>query len=55
MLGTDFPFPEFLKVGDADIVQVDTRARHLGRRLGVTLGLQADIGAFIDKLLPFVE
>lgn len=55
MLGTDFPFPGFLTVGDADVVQVDTRARHLGRRVGVVQGLQADVGAFIEKLLPVVE
>lgn len=55
MLGSDFPFPAFLTVGDADIVQVDTRARHLGRRVNVVTGVQADVGAFLAKLLPAVD
>lgn len=55
LLGTDFPYPNFLSVGSAKFVQVDTAARHLGRRLPLELGVQSDIGAFIDLLEPMVQ
>lgn len=55
LLGTDFPYPDFLSVGDARFVQVDTVARHLGRRVPVEVGLQSDVGSFLDAIIPLVR
>ncbi|NQX89295.1 MAG: hypothetical protein HRT77_11585, partial [Halioglobus sp.] len=41
MLGTDFPYTEFLPEG-RPIIQVDTRVDHIGRRAPVTQGLIGD-------------
>ncbi|MEE2663437.1 MAG: thiamine pyrophosphate-dependent enzyme [Myxococcota bacterium] len=38
MLGTDFPYDEFIPDG-IEIIQVDERVDHIGRRAPVTLGL----------------
>jgi pyruvate dehydrogenase (quinone) len=54
LLGTDFPYPDFLQVGDAKFVQVDTRADRLGRRVPVEVGVCADVAAFCKKLEPLV-
>ena len=51
MLGTDFPYKQFLPDG-ARIVQVDIRPENLGRRARLELGLVGDIGATIEALLP---
>lgn len=55
MLGTDFPYDEFLPDG-RPIIQVDNRLHHIGRRAPVTLGIAADVGetvrALLDKLEP---
>jgi pyruvate dehydrogenase (quinone) len=50
MIGTDFPFPEFLIAGSAAIVQVDTRAGHLGRRVSLARAVLADAGLFASAL-----
>lgn len=55
LLGTDFPYPDFLSVGSARFLQVDVEAGHLGRRVPVELGLQSDVGAFVDAVLPRLE
>jgi len=44
MLGTDFPYKQFLPV-DAKIAQVDIRPENLGRRCKLDLGLVGDVGA----------
>jgi thiamine pyrophosphate-dependent acetolactate synthase large subunit-like protein len=54
MLGTDFPYDEFLPGGRA-IIQVDREVDHIGRRAPVTLGLVGDVGATLDALLPQVK
>ena len=54
MLGTDFPFPDFLTSGEARIVQVDRRAGHLGRRVPLARGVLADVGSFVRQLTPRV-
>lgn len=54
LLGTDFPYPRFLSVGEAQFVQVDTVARHLGRRVPVRIGLNSDVGAFLEAVMPHV-
>ncbi len=51
LLGTDFPFPEFLPPGDVKKVQVDKDPKHVGRRTAVDLGIVADVKATLDALL----
>ena len=51
MLGTDFPYSEFLPA-KAKIIQLDSRAEHLGRRTPLTLGLCGHVGETLDALLP---
>ena len=50
MLGTDFPYRPFLP-DQAQVIQVDLRGEHLGRRIPLELGLvdlcEARIGAFV--------
>jgi pyruvate dehydrogenase (quinone) len=55
LLGTDFPFPEFLPGDDVKKVQIDRNAKHIGRRTAVDLGLVGDIKATIAALLPHVN
>jgi pyruvate dehydrogenase (quinone) len=54
MLGTDFPYSEFLPDG-RPIIQVDHKVDHIGRRAPVTLGLVGDAGATVRGLLPLIE
>jgi len=42
MLGTDFPYPQFIP-DDADVVQVDVRGAHLGRRAPLKVGLRGTV------------
>jgi pyruvate dehydrogenase (quinone) len=51
MLGTDFPYKQFLPTG-AKIAQVDIRPENLGRRCKLDLGLVGDVGSTIEALLP---
>lgn len=51
MLGTDFPYKQFLPSG-ITIAQVDIRASQLGRRCKLDLGIVGDVGATIEALLP---
>lgn len=51
MLGTDFPYKQFLPSG-ITIAQVDIRASQLGRRCKLDLGIVGDVGATIAALLP---
>ena len=55
MLGTDFPFTEFLPGRDVKKVQIDKNPTHIGRRATVDLGLVGDIKATIGALLPRVR
>jgi pyruvate dehydrogenase (quinone) len=54
MLGTDFPYSEFLPDG-RPIIQVDNRVDHIGRRAPVSLGLVGDAGETVRALLPLIE
>lgn len=54
MLGTDFPYVEFLPE-DSTIVQIDTDAARIGRRAKVDLGLAGDIKDTIGVLLPKLQ
>jgi pyruvate dehydrogenase (quinone) len=55
LLGTDFPFSEFLPGDDVKKVQIDKNAKHIGRRTGVDLALVGDIRTTIAALLPKVS
>ncbi|HEY6331828.1 MAG TPA: thiamine pyrophosphate-dependent enzyme [Blastocatellia bacterium] len=55
LLGTDFPFSEFLPGHTVKKVQIDINAKHLGRRTAVDLALVADVKAAVNALLPLVS
>jgi pyruvate dehydrogenase (quinone) len=55
MLGTDFPFSEFLPGGNVKKVQIDTNPKHIGRRTPVDLGLVGDIKATVTAVLGRVR
>jgi pyruvate dehydrogenase (quinone) len=55
LLGTDFPFSEFLPTKDVKKVQIDRNAKHIGRRTAVDLALVGDVKATIAALLPKVR
>src|SRR5271155_1373530 len=54
LLGTDFPFSEFLPGNRVKKVQIDKNAKHIGRRTAVDLGLVGDIKATVSVLLKSV-
>jgi pyruvate dehydrogenase (quinone) len=54
LLGTDFPFSEFLPNGNVKKVQIDVNPKHLGRRTALDLGLIGDVQATLAALLPKV-
>ncbi|WP_428032609.1 ubiquinone-dependent pyruvate dehydrogenase [Ancylobacter sp.] len=53
MLGTDFPYKQFLPTG-IKIAQVDIRAAQLGRRCKLDLGIVGDVRATLAALLPLL-
>jgi pyruvate dehydrogenase (quinone) len=55
LLGTDFPFSEFLPGDSVKKVQIDKNAKHIGRRTPVDLGLVGDIKATVTALLKSVR
>lgn len=54
LLGTDFPWREFLK-SKARVAQILTHGERLGRRTGVEMGLVGDVKATLKELLPRVS
>ena len=54
LLGTDFPFAEFLPQDGVRKVQVDRDPNRLGRRTPVDMALVGDVQATISSLLPKV-
>lgn len=52
LLGTDFPYTDFLPSGN--VAQVDIEAAHIGRRTTVRHPVVGDVGAVIDNILPHV-
>ncbi len=54
MWGTDFPYRDFLP-RKARVIQVDTNAAALGRRVPLTLGIHADTGTVARALLAMVN
>jgi pyruvate dehydrogenase (quinone) len=55
LLGTDFPFSEFLPGDSVKKVQIDRKPKHLGRRTPVDLALVGDIKVTLESLLPKVS
>ncbi len=55
LLGTDFPFSEFLPGHSVKKVQIDKNPKHIGRRTQVDLGLVGDIKATVAALLGSVR
>jgi pyruvate dehydrogenase (quinone) len=55
LLGTDFPFSEFLPGDKVKKVQVDKSPKHIGRRTSVDLGLVGDVKSTLEALLPKVN
>jgi pyruvate dehydrogenase (quinone) len=55
MLGTDFPFSEFLPGDDVKKVQIDRNAKHIGRRTPVDLALVGDVKSTLAALLAMVS
>jgi pyruvate dehydrogenase (quinone) len=54
LLGTDFPFSEFLPGHSVKKVQIDKNPKHIGRRTAVDLGLVGDIKPTVTALLKSV-
>jgi len=55
LLGTDFPFSEFLPGAKVKKVQIDKNPKHIGRRTAVDLGLVGDIKATLTAVLGSVK
>jgi pyruvate dehydrogenase (quinone) len=55
LLGTDFPFSEFLPGEGVKKVQIDKNPKHIGRRTPVDLGLVGDIKTTVTALLEAVN
>ena len=53
MLGTDFPYRNFYPEG-AKVIQVDIDPAALGRRVPLTVAIEADVDAFAAALLPAI-
>jgi len=54
LLGTDFPFSEFLPDQRVKKVQIDREPKHLGRRTPIDLGLTGNVRDSVSALLPLV-
>jgi pyruvate dehydrogenase (quinone) len=54
MVGTDFPYREFLPHGKT-IIQLDVRGRHIGRRANVDHALVGDAELGLQALLPLLQ
>ena len=54
LVGTDFPYREFLPTGKT-VIQLDSRGTHIGRRTPVDLALVSDAKLGLQALLPLLE
>ncbi|MEU3026959.1 thiamine pyrophosphate-dependent enzyme [Streptomyces incarnatus] len=54
LLGTDFPYRDWYPEG-RKVIQVDTEATHIGRRVPVDIGLVGDTGATVRDLLERLD
>jgi pyruvate dehydrogenase (quinone) len=55
MLGTDFPFCEFLPQKKGRVIQINHDGARLSRRVPVELGAVGDVGASVASLLELVD
>ncbi len=55
LLGTDFPYSEFLPKDGVKKVQIDLKANRIGRRTAVDLGLVGDVKTTLKALLPKIH
>jgi pyruvate dehydrogenase (quinone) len=55
LLGTDFPFSEFLPGNNVKKVQIDRNPKHIGRRTAIDLALVGDVKTTLASLLPSVD
>jgi pyruvate dehydrogenase (quinone) len=55
LLGTDFPFSEFLPGDSVKKVQIDKNPKHIGRRTAVDLGLVGDVKTTVSTLLKSIS
>src|SRR6516165_70205 len=55
MLGTDFPFADFLPREKVKTIQVDRHPGHLGRRAPLALGVVGDVAATLRAVAPMVK
>ena len=53
LLGTDFPYTDFLPADN--VAQVDIDASHIGRRTTIHHPVVGDVAAVIENILPHVE
>ena len=53
LLGTDFPYNDFLP--DANAAQVDIDGSHIGRRTRIKYPVTGDVAATIENILPHVD
>ncbi|MGB7051576.1 MAG: thiamine pyrophosphate-dependent enzyme [Acidimicrobiales bacterium] len=54
MLGTDFPFSDFLPHKDVKVIQVDRDPGHLGRGVPLSVSVVGDGKATLEDLAPLV-
>jgi pyruvate dehydrogenase (quinone) len=54
LVGTDFPYRDFLPTGK-QVIQLDVRGAHIGRRTPVDHALVGDAGLGLQALLPLLE
>ncbi|MGV0367215.1 pyruvate dehydrogenase [Corynebacterium aurimucosum] len=53
LLGTDFPYNDFLP--EANVAQVDIDGSHIGRRTRIKYPVTGDVAATIENILPHVD
>lgn len=54
LIGTDFPYREWYPEGKK-VIQIDARAEHIGRRIGVDQGLVGHAAPVLDALLTKLD
>ncbi|MFZ5965025.1 ubiquinone-dependent pyruvate dehydrogenase [Thalassococcus sp. BH17M4-6] len=54
MLGTDFPYRNFYPEG-AKVIQVDRDPAALGKRVALTMGIEADVVEFARMITPLID
>lgn len=55
LLGTDFPYPDWIPSKGKKVVQIDIRTERLGRRCRIDLGLVGDVQETLISLLPSIQ